>query len=293
MSQIDDIILLCEGDDQSVDVRLLETARLAVVQSVPIARRVTIRPAGSKVDLPASMRAHRAIRGSKLVFAVRDRDFLREDQVRAQRIAALSLDAKETVLKAYPLHRHCVESYLLDPPFLTVALGLGEKPTPEGIDPWKMVNELAEARRWIDICRGTLEALNHELRDNRASCETGPTNRQEALAEAQAALAKYQSEAGTLLSGFDVTRELDALDGDLTADGPLWARVDGKKMLGKLDQILCKLLRKGGLKERLLKHAETHAAPTPLIEEMRALLQRIDDVVGSQAASRPERFAPR
>lgn len=280
MSQLDEITLLCEGEDQGVDVRLLETARVALEHAIPIARRVTIRPAGSVVDLPASMRAHRAIRGSRLVFAVRDRDYLRSNQVSAAREAALDPHTGEGQLKPYPLGRHCIESYLLDPAFLGGALG--EEVRPAGIDLVARIEHLAGARRWVDICTGTLEAINRDLRNkNRASCKTEPKSRQEALTEALEALARYRRKAGDILAGVDIALELDALTADIAADGPLWTRVNGKEILDQIEQELRVVprLKGGDLKQRLLMHARTHAAPEPLIEEMRELLQRIEDVV--------------
>lgn len=280
MSQLDEITLLCEGEDGGEDARLLELARAAIEIDTPIARRITIRPAGSKLDLPAAMRAHRVLRRSRLVFAVRDRDFLRADQVRTARGTALSPDIRDNELKAYPLFRHCIESYLLDPVFLGRALG--EELRPAGIDIVERIQQLAAARHWMDICRGTLETMNRKLRDgNRAACKTEPKTRNDAIAEAQGALTRYRAKALEVLDGFDVAREVDALDADMAADGPLWARVDGKEMLAQLEQELRAVPRlKGGeLKKRLLKHADAHAVPEPLIEEMRTLLQRVELVV--------------
>ena len=70
MSQLDGITLLCEGVDGGRDVRLLEAARLALEQTIPLARVVGLRPAGSKLDLRPAIRAHRSLRAGLRVFAV-------------------------------------------------------------------------------------------------------------------------------------------------------------------------------------------------------------------------------
>lgn len=61
MSLLDAVVLLCEGIENGVDVRLLEQARSAAQGVLPEARRVSVVPGGSKVDLPALVRAHREV----------------------------------------------------------------------------------------------------------------------------------------------------------------------------------------------------------------------------------------
>jgi hypothetical protein len=166
VSSLDDITLLCEGVDQSVDqgdeerpvdVRLLENARQAARAMQPIALRVTIRPAGSKSDMPAAIRAHRSTEPPRRAYAMRDRDFLRRPLLEDERVRAVST-AKEALEhpRAYPLRRHCIESYLIEPDFVEVALevsGVAAK-----------LSEFAEQRRWPDVSRAALEDVGYRAR---------------------------------------------------------------------------------------------------------------------------------
>ncbi|HSN98399.1 MAG TPA: hypothetical protein VLS89_08875 [Candidatus Nanopelagicales bacterium] len=281
MSQLDDITLLCEGVHQGEDVVLLEAARATLEGRLPIARHVTIRPAGSKLDLPSAMRALRALQQSLRVFAVRDRDFLRVDHVRTARAKALSLDTREQELRPYPLRQHCIESYLLDPPFLEEALGDDLKAA--GIDLGSTLDRLAEERCWSDVCTGAIEAASRQMRDrDRPSRKADVHTREEAIQEVKAALSRYETRVHDVVSTCDVAAEVDALTADFSADGPLWTRVHGSEMLLALEQQLRVMPRfKGGnLKNRLLTHAAYGATPEPLVEEMEALLLQI------QAATR-------
>jgi hypothetical protein len=272
VSSLDDITLLCEGVDQrSVDVRLLEIVRQAARAMQPIALRVTIQPAGSKSDMPAAIRAHRSTNSSRRAYAMRDRDFLRGPLLDDERVRAVST-AKEALEhpRAYPLRRHCIESYLIEPDFVEAALevsGVAAK-----------LSEFAEQRRWRDVSQAALEDVGYRARQARPTLgKAAPHSFEDAVASVSAALSIYEPEVKQELGKPTPEELVQVFAQDFADAGPLWTRVDGKRLLLALEDWFrtSGVLPGGDLTGELLRYAAEEAPPTPLVEEMAAFLALI------------------
>lgn len=264
MSLLDGITVLCEGIDQGLDVRLLEIVRNALQSDVPVATRINFRPAGSKADLAPMIRAHRQSRNTRLVFAVRDRDFLPRVLVDEHRVKAFA-DA-DTL--PFPLSRHCLESYLLEPAFVMAALGLA--------DVQAQLDVLAAARHWVDVGRAVLDDAGWHVRRVRLDLAGNPTTEIEARELVRAAVQAYTTH---LSDGRALTRAMTKFD-DVLADfaqDALWCRVDGKELLVALEGQLRSAgkLPRGDLLEHLLRHAEKAGPPAPLMDDLRVVFARV------------------
>lgn len=277
MSQFDDIALFCEDLPNRPTARLLVIAVQSLRHELQIAGGVEPLPIGGKSDVKVRVRHAREDR--RKAFGVRDRDFLERPLLDKQRSRALLLEPGSA--EAWPLRRHCIESYLLDPAYLVSVLGSTE-------DEWRtMVKELAEERVWTDLVRAALTDARWQIsRLDWPHAGASVLTRQDALAEISAQCAEMAGVAGDALNEKRVQDKLDALALDFAADGPLTLRVDGKELLKALGARLRGEGRepKGGLLETLLSHAERHGCPQPLLDEVRELLQGIQISLGIKSA---------
>lgn len=264
MSAYDEVVLYCEDVAGRPSVRLLELARAHLVGEVPIAASVDIRPFGSEANLRPVVRLERE--QGRRAFAVRDRDFLTRALVDGGRAKHFE---RTTDVAPWPLSRHCIESYLLEQTFLERAL-------PDCKVEWAVVlEELARGRRWTDLARATIQDLNWRLRNLRGRRGTAEaTSRDEAIALVRAASAGVGPGLTAELTEERFLAKLNELDRDFDADGPLACRVDGRKLLGALEERLGLQGSKGGLLNALLRHAERRdgGPPSSLVGDVRALL---------------------
>ena len=264
MSQLDQVTVLCEGAEQSVDVRVLEAARNACQRDgSERARLVTIRPAGGKVEFPSALRAHRDVTG-RPVFALRDRDYLRKEL--REEICTDACDPAKA--KAYPTRRHCIESYLLEPHFVD---GAGLR------DITAMLTKFAEQRRWQDAAQAVLEAVGYATHQVRSALPPGDiSNRESAQTAIRAALSAYRGEVEKPLAT-DIEEQLDSFSHDFDADGPLWHRVHGKKLFAAVEHHLREAgdLPGGGLMPLLVNRVENDLPPAALVTELRDFFEAL------------------
>lgn len=272
MSELDEIRLYCEDEERRPTVRLLFLALDALKREVRIAGAIDPRPTGSKEDV--KVRVRHARRDRLRAFSVRDRDFLERSLVDDMRRKALHVDWNTA--EPWPLSRHAIESYLLDPPFLTQALPSRTEAQ------WKtLLDHMAEARRWTDLLRATLVDLRWRVsRVEWTGTDAHLTSKDEALAELSSRFAKTKADIETALREPDARTKLESLEKDFAADGPLVHRVDGKRLLKALDEHLVQegTRRAGGLLEALLTHAERHGCPQVLLDDLRPLLIEVDAI---------------
>lgn len=267
MSLLDDVTVLCEGVANGPDVRLLETARQTLRSTLPLADRIGFKAAGSKIVLESSIQAYRGLRATPLVFAIRDRDFLRRELIEAQRAAAV--ERAPEAARAWPLSRHSIESYLLEPAFLAAATG-AEVET-------ELV-EFARERRWLDLARATLEDAGYRLRGTRRVKfgDEMPGDLDAAVRLVYESLVTWGTQAQAALDPAQAEALLAAFDRDFRDDGPEWTRVDGKELLRRVEERLRQGPLPGGeLRNLLLRHAEQHEPPTALVDDLRAFVERI------------------
>lgn len=211
------------------------------------------------------------MRGDGRVFAVRDRDFLPQDLLEGYRRDA-TIGAEPA---PFPLRRHCIESYLCEPAFVAAATGL---------DVGEFIEERANDSFWTDVCRACLRQVEYDAREPRVTLAANPRDEPEAVAALRQALDAYRGRlAGTVDPG-SAEQMVAAFAADFAADGPVWTRIDGKKLLADIGRRWPEASQlPGGLGGRLLKHAEAHGAPEPLVTEMRHLLGAIEAVLTSPA----------
>ncbi|GEM_PF-4796806 len=251
MSQLDGITILCEGIDQGPDVRLLETARLALKVSVALAGVVTFRPAGSKGDLRQTVKALQEVQPAVPVYAIRDRDFL---------IKPLLSEMRETAQRkpneaAWPLSRHAIESYLIEPAFVEKALGMS------GVA--KLLEPLASERLWHDAGRATLERAAYEARHARPHLDEAIRDKSAVLGAIVAELGKWKTSIASLPSASAPEMVCGEFVEDFSLD-PLWTRVDGKALLKALGHALAH----DGILGALLHYAEDSGPPEPLVVDV-------------------------
>ncbi|MDI1429590.1 hypothetical protein [Polyangium sorediatum] len=268
-----EIDLLCEGVPEGLDVRFLEMARFAVQKTLPFAARVGIFDAGSKLDLVPSVRARRTLFKKGYVFAVSDRDFLIRPLLEDRRAKALDLAIEGEGLKrltAYPLRRHCIESYLIEPAFIEHALGIS------GVS--DVLAQMAERRRWIDIVRAVLEDVAYKARQARPRLgDALPTCEGEAVRIVAEKIHAYRDAIQRQTQQEEPSSLVRMFADDFDDDGSLYTRVDGKELLGELRTWLDQqgLLPGGDLHTALRHHADRHGPPLPLIEEVAVLVEKI------------------
>ena len=268
MSRFDDILLFCEDKAQGTTVRLLEFAVQALRRDLPLASSVEPRAVGSKSNV--KVRFHFARHDGLRAFAVRDRDFLERSLLDKHRKSAIAPGLNP---EAWPLRRHCIESYLIEPAFLA-ALVPGRT-----IAEWEaLLEELAQARRWLDLTRAALIAARFQMtRLEWPSADLLVSTRDQAVTEIARQCEKMSDVAQSALNESTVCAKLEALEKDFADDGPLAHRVDGRKLLTALGARLSSegLEPKGGLGPALMGHAERNGCPRPLLDEVRAVLEGI------------------
>ncbi len=265
-----EIVVYCEGTSGGADVRLLEQARAALeADGWTDAGRLTLIPAGAWFNLAPVVRAARgAQQGAGRCFAVRDRDFMRRADLELDRAQALDEQASDP--KAWPLSRHSIESYLLEPAWLGNAI--------EAQELAERIDRLAAARRFLDAVRAALSVVTQAVRTRRVSIGLAPVpdepTARRVLADRLRAL-RTDIKAELLIPG--ARSHLGAILRDFEADGELRTRVDGKRLLRTLEAGLRDdgILPGGGLKARLVKHAEEAKPPEPLVQDLRLLVSRI------------------
>lgn len=262
-------VVLCEGREQGIDVLLLEAARFKVEQSQgsPIAREVQILPAGGKGELVAALKSLRSLPDSmgRQFFAIRDRDFLRRQVLDEYRIAALQQVEDP---RSWPLTRHCIESYLLDPEILAAA-GVGEAVIGS-------IGQMAKERLCYDAARSAVEVGNVLLRKVRAELVDEPfalRGESDAIAAAKASMEKLRSKlASDRVEGL-IARMESEVRGDIAdfeRDGPPAWRVDGKELL----QSVAKASGIHDLASKLTKLA-VEEPPSDLVEDMNLFLSEL------------------
>lgn len=267
-----EVHVLCEGQPNGLDVRLLERARWEIEQKGRIewVRRLAFFPAGGKGELRAALGARRNLHSGKgvLVLAIRDRDFLRANAVQTDRLAAVAQAGEGTNAKPWPLSRHSVESYLLEPSLLA-AVGIADEIT-------ATVPHLAERQFWRDAARSVLEGLYLRARRIRPRVEHATpslVDRATAIDAVQRAVTAWlrdsQDQFGQ--TGATIGAELD-LDADDFRRDPLEHRVHGKDLLAALAE----LAKLGDLKDQLVRHVERHEPPEALVDDLRRFLEQLE-----------------
>ncbi|EYF02545.1 hypothetical protein [Chondromyces apiculatus] len=280
MSQFDDISLFCEDEPNGPTIRLLAIAVQSLRREVRIATLVEPLPAGGKSDVKVRVRHARVDQkhvraGQRRAFGIRDRDFLSRKLLDVQRERALLTDAKAA--EAWPLSRHCIESYLLEPSFLVSVLGQAEAEWNE------MLEGLAAERRWLDLGRAVLNDARWRASNSRwPKLSKLISTRGEAVAAISAQCAEMLKDATEALDEKAAFKKFDELDQDFTVDGPLATRVDGKELLNAVGARLREEGRepKGGLGPALLAHADRDGCPALLVGEVRELLLGIQGALG-------------
>jgi hypothetical protein len=270
-----EIPLYCEDEDRGPTVRLLfitlETLR---GRGVRVAEAVAPRPTGSKEDVKVRVRHARRdrVRG----VSVRDRDFLERGLVADFRGKALPTSPARGSAEAWPLSRYSIESYLLDPAFLARFDPRRDEPA------WRaLVEELAEARQWTDLVRATLVDLRYRIGNAERSKTDGLfPGREAALSRLHELFEETRAAVGACFAGDALQAKFEALEQDFAADGPLFTRVDGKRLLSDLDDRLVRegARRAGGLSGSLLQHAERHGGPEALVADLEPLLSGLAGV---------------
>jgi hypothetical protein len=249
MSQ-DEITLVCEGVR---DLRWLPLVLGQLAETFEMAGRVRVVSAGSKADLAATVRGLRESRRTRHVYAIRDRDFLRAE-----------LLAKGEPAGVYSLQRHCLESYLIEPELLEVALGFHQ--------PADKLLAIAERRFWADVAHAVLDALGYELRKGRLHLDDEtPSDKAEVALAVKSKLDIFRADLAA--KPLDVEALVALFESDMRSD-PVWTRVNGKALMksfaGELEP---SMLPGGDLEARLFKWCSSNGPPQPLIAEMKRLLE--------------------
>lgn len=269
MSVLEDLVLLCEGVAAGPDVRLFEAARHALAGRHRIASAIEVFPASSKADLMPTLRALQSVRGPNCrIVAVRDRDFLTTESLTSMRAGAQT----SPPTAAYPLARHCLESYLIEPAFVEAAAGYPATAVE------RLLRSTAEVRVWNDVVRAVLEARAFKARKLRPTTSQGAKDRDTAIERISEALAGWSDDLADIRNTEYVGAEVDAWYAGMAANEP-WTRVDGKELMAALERQLRNLglpQGGGGLRSHLLRHAEQHVPPEPFVAELSALFTALD-----------------
>jgi hypothetical protein len=241
-----EITVLCEGQLEGRDIRWLGLA----LDAAGLSRSIDVTPAGSKTNLKPTILGLRQSLQTRRVYALRDRDFLTTD------LLTKDLDAG-----ICPLRRHCLESYLLEPLLLESAFGI------TGIE--KILTERAGARLFLDVARASVEDFAFSLRGLRPSFDSdAPRTIEEAVEAVQRVISEFI--AGLVAP--DAATLTDRFAKDMQADR-LWTRVDGKALLGEIEQYLRGSVLPGGdIEGRLFKWCATNGPPSSLVEDVRHAL---------------------
>lgn len=266
MSQ-DEMTLVCEGQPRGRDVRWLGLVMGQLSETLDIAGKVRVVPAGSKADLGAAVRGLRESLRTARIYGIRDRDFLRRDLVAGQRAGDV-----------YPLDRHCLESYLIEPSVVEAALGARDVAT--------IVEQLAAARFWRDVARAVADDISYRCREVFRLSMSAPA---EAIGSAEQAAAHISAAIQPLPARItaampDVSALVQSFAEDMRS-APIWTRVDGCELMNGLERELRRSVLAGGdIEGRLFRWCSENSPPLPLLEAVKqALLSR---------AAPPQRPAP-
>lgn len=241
-----EITLVCEGEPEGRDIRWLGLA----LDKLGVAKAVEISPSGSKANLVPTVRALRA-RGQARVYAIRDRDFLHA-----------TLLEKNLGDGLFPLQRHCLETYLLEPELLEAAVGAREMKS--------KIEQLAEERFWLDVGRAVLEDFAFSLRTRRPTFddEDGmPVDRSETERKLKSKLEEFSGH----LKIPDVAAGVDRFQHDMQ-DDPKWTRVDGKSLFKAVEK---ELAPGGDLERKLFVWCSEKGAPDALVRDVRLALEKL------------------
>jgi hypothetical protein len=264
------ISLLCEDTGKGRSQALLNKAIWHLREELPFASEVQPVGVASKSDVQVRTKFARA---EKLrVFALRDRDFLMRPLLAESRERAFDKDPQR--VRPWPLPRHSIESYLLDEDVLHAAApSIPPKLLQEALD------EAVAARLWLDVARGTLDDLAYRARGIRQQeIRERPTDRASCLDTVLRAAGQMRDDLATSSSHHPLVAQLDALAGDMAADGPLRHRVDGRELVRDLERALTAKhpaeMPPGGLFAALDRHARLRP-PAALIADVRAALELV------------------
>ncbi len=254
MSQVE-ITLVCEGPPQGRDVRWLNLVLSQLAESFEPASFVRVVPGGSKADLGAAVRGLREARGSRRVYAIRDRDFLRAN-----------LLTKDVDHGVHSLNRHCLESYLVEPRTVEEAFGLR--------DVEARLLALAQQRFWPDVAGAVLDDLGYSMRKPRLSLDREtPASKEEVTQTVTSKLDDFRRELAELPLDVAALVDLFALDMNVV---PLWTRVNGKELLKQLEKELGNSVLPGGELERhLFKWCAEHGPPEPFVADVKRMLESL------------------
>lgn len=265
----EDITLFCEDAPRGLTARLIEAALQDLRKEPGLGFAGLVAPNGSssKNDVQVWTRFAR-IQDYRAV-GLRDRDFLSKDLVADLRSKAFDRDPKNVTV--WPLPRRCIESYLLDADVLCPAL--------PGVDPTELralVDVAAQARRWLDVARGAVEAFLWQWRQvQRRSVAGRPADRASAIVAATQIAELAKTEATRLCDEGRLAAQVDALAEDMEADGPLRHRVDGKELILDVQVALMSAhptqVPAGDLLSALRRVAHRQP-PAGLVNDLRSLL---------------------
>lgn len=241
-----EITLVCEGEPEGRDIRWLGLA----LDKLGVATAVEIAPSGSKANLLPTVRSLRAL-GRAGVYAIRDRDFLHA-----------TLLEKNLDDGLFPLQRHCLETYLLEPDLLEAAVGVREMRA--------KIERLAEERFWLDVGRAVLEDFAFLLRSSRPTFddEDGmPVDWSETEKKLKAKLEEFVGH----IELPDVAAVVERFAQDMQ-DACKWTRVDGKELFKAVEK---ELALGGGLERRLFVWCSEKGAPDALVRDVRIALEKL------------------
>lgn len=257
------MIVYCEGIERGLDVRLLEAARDTLKRSGhPGAAVLDFRPSGSwtivQQRLAVDREASHSNRAAKVQsVGLRDRDYLPRELVVQHR--------QQPGKRAFPLSRYSIESYLLEPALLAQDTGSDVAVVHQ------ILSDEAWALRWRAAIDGAVDGYNRQ--HHRDLCRwDGPAPEDEPTAQAglAAQLEALKDEVSEKAGHFDANRALAEMAADLVNDGPLWTRVEGRRLASQVAQ----RLDRGPNLRRILDLIETGQAAVPqaLLADLSAAL---------------------
>jgi hypothetical protein len=254
MSQ-DEITLVCEGEPRGRDIRWLNLVLGHLAASFEPAGRVRVVPSGSKADLGATVRGMREALRTRRVYAVRDRDFLRNE-----------LLAKDEPAGVHSLQRHCLESYLVEPSVLEEVFGLhGAEAT---------LLQMAERRFWPDVGRAVLDAVAYELRRDRPHLgEDEPGDKAEVARIVTSKLQHFRDAHAA--KPVDVEAWVERFERDMRST-PVWMRVNGKELMKALAGDLGASIPGGDIEGALFRWCSNASPPGPFVAELKRLVEVLD-----------------
>ncbi|MFS8066377.1 MAG: hypothetical protein ACMG6S_08385 [Byssovorax sp.] len=270
-----DITLFCEdganlrkAGANGLTQRLLEAAIQELRKELPFAASVVPVGVGAKNDVQVRSKFARA--DNYRAFGLRDRDFLRRALVEKNRTQVFH--RKPDQVLPWPLPRHCIQSYLLD----TDVLG-AVAPKIDVAVIRSAVDQAASARKWNDAAHGALDDCMFKLRQVRQAMAGNVADRESAVRTICDEAARLRVLYAAPFVEDQLVAELDALEADMTSDGPLRHRVDGRELVKDVERALLAAhavdLPMGELISALDRQAQAHP-PKALLADIRAALEQ-------------------